>query len=147
MSIAAFPAYIPSPSNGVWHLGPFPIRGYALCIIVGIFAAALLADHRYRARGGAMGVINDVSIWAVPFGLVGGRLYHVLTDWSDYFGKGGSPIRSLEIWKGGLGIPGAVALGGVGVYIACRRRGLKMPPVADTLTPGLAIAQGIGRWG
>src|SRR5450432_1495478 len=147
MSIAAFPAYIPSPSNGVWHLGPFPIRGYALCIIVGIFAAALLADHRYRARGGAIGVINEVATWAVPFGLVGGRLYHVLTDWSEYFGKGGSPGRSLEIWKGGLGIPGAVAVGAVGGYIGCRRRGVKMPPVADCIAPGLVLAQGLGRWG
>jgi prolipoprotein diacylglyceryl transferase len=147
MTPAALHDYIPSPSDGVWHLGPLPIRGYAFCIIVGIFAAIWLSDRRWRERGGAAGIINDVSIWAVPFGLVGGRLYHVLTDWSDYFGKGGSPIRSLEIWKGGLGIPGAVALGGLGVYIACRRRGLKMPPVADTLTPGLVIAQGIGRWG
>ncbi len=139
--------YIPSPSDGVWHLGPVPIRGYALCIIIGIFAAAMLADRRYRARGGALGVINEISTWAVPFGLVGGRIYHVITDWSDYFGKHGSPIRSLEVWKGGLGIPGAVALGGVGVYIACRRRGVLMPPIADAVAPGLVLAQGIGRWG
>jgi phosphatidylglycerol---prolipoprotein diacylglyceryl transferase len=139
--------YIPSPSDGVWHLGPVPIRGYALCIIVGIFAAVVLADRRYRARGGALGAINEISTWAVPFGLVGGRVYHVLTDWSEYFGKGGSPIRSLEVWKGGLGIPGAVALGGLGVFIACRRRGVLMPPVADAMAPGLVLAQGIGRWG
>jgi prolipoprotein diacylglyceryl transferase len=139
--------YIPSPSDGVWHLGPVPIRGYALCIIIGIFAAAVLADRRYRARGGALGVINEISTWAVPFGLVGGRIYHVITDWSDYFGKGGSPIRSLEVWKGGLGIPGAVALGALGVFIACRRRGVLMPPVADCMAPGLVLAQGIGRWG
>jgi prolipoprotein diacylglyceryl transferase len=147
MPLAAMPAYIPSPSDGVWHLGPIPIRGYALCIIIGIFAAAVLADRRYRARGGAAGVINEVSTWAVPFGLIGGRVYHVLTDWSAYFGKGGSPIRSLEVWKGGLGIPGAVALGGLGVFIACRRRGVLMPPMADTVAPGLVLAQGIGRWG
>jgi prolipoprotein diacylglyceryl transferase len=139
--------YIPSPSDGVWHLGPVPVRGYALCIIVGIFAAAVLADRRYRARGGAIGVMNEISTWAVPFGLVGGRLYHVITDWSDYFGKHGSPIRSLEVWKGGLGIPGAVALGGLGVLIACRRRGVLMPPIADAIAPGLVLAQGIGRWG
>jgi prolipoprotein diacylglyceryl transferase len=147
MPLAALPAYIPSPSDGVWHLGPIPIRGYALCIIVGIFAAAVLADRRYRDRGGAVGVINEISTWAVPFGLVGGRIYHVLTDWSTYFGKGGSPIRSLEVWKGGLGIPGAVALGGLGVFIACRRRGVLMPPIADSIAPGLVLAQGLGRWG
>jgi prolipoprotein diacylglyceryl transferase len=139
--------YIPSPSDGVWHVGPVPLRGYALCIIIGIFAAAILADRRYRARGGALGVINEISTWAVPFGLVGGRIYHVATDWSDYFGKGGSPIRSLEVWKGGLGIPGAVAFGGLGVFIACRRRGVLMPPVADAIAPGLVLAQGLGRWG
>ena len=139
--------YIPSPSDGVWHLGPVPVRGYALCIIIGIFAAAVLADRRYRARGGELGAMNEIATWAVPFGLVGGRLYHVITDWSDYFGKNGSPIRSLEVWKGGLGIPGAVALGGLGVYIACRRRGLLMPPIADAVAPGLVLAQGIGRWG
>ncbi|HEY5050486.1 MAG TPA: prolipoprotein diacylglyceryl transferase [Acidothermaceae bacterium] len=147
MTFQSLHDYIPSPSDGVWHLGPVPVRGYALCIIVGIFAAAVLADRRYRARGGALGVINEISTWAVPFGLVGGRLYHVLTDWSDYFGKGGSPIRSLEVWKGGLGIPGAVALGGLGVLIGCRRRGVLMPPIADAIAPGLVLAQGIGRWG
>jgi prolipoprotein diacylglyceryl transferase len=143
----ALPAYIPSPTDGVWHLGPVPIRGYALCIIVGIFCAAWVADRRYRRRGGGVGDINEVATWAVPFGLVGGRVYHVATDWSDYFGKGGSPLRSVEVWKGGLGIPGAVALGAVGVFIACRRRGLLMPPVADSVAPGLVLAQGIGRWG
>jgi prolipoprotein diacylglyceryl transferase len=147
MTLIAAPAYIPSPSQGVWHLGPLPVRGYAFCIIVGIFAAVALSDRRWRARGGAAGSINEVASWAVPFGLIGGRLYHVLTDWSEYFGKGGSPIRALEIWKGGLGIPGAVALGALGVYIVCRRRGFKMPPMADTLAPAVVLAQGVGRWG
>jgi prolipoprotein diacylglyceryl transferase len=147
MTFAALPAYIPSPSDGVWHLGPLPIRGYAFCIIIGIVAAVALSDRRWLARGGAVGTMNEISIWAVPFGLVGGRVYHVLTDWSEYFGKGGSPGRSLEVWKGGLGIPGAVALGGLGVYIACRRLGLRMPVVADAMAPGLVLAQGLGRWG
>ena len=147
MTVAAMPSYIPSPSDGVWHLGPFPIRGYALCIIVGIIVGIMLSERRWRARGGAQGVIGELSTWAVPFGLIGGRMYHVFTDWSDYFGKGGSPIRSVEIWKGGLGIPGAVALGAVGVYIGCRRKGVKMPAAADVMVPGLAIAQGLGRWG
>jgi prolipoprotein diacylglyceryl transferase len=146
-TVTTLHTFIPSPSNGVWHLGPLPIRGYAFCIIIGIFAAVALSDRRWRARGGPSGAINEISTWAVPFGLVGGRLYHVITDWSDYFGKGGSPVRSLEIWKGGLGIPGAVALGALGAYIVARRRGFRMPSVADTLTPGLVLAQGIGRWG
>ena len=77
MTFAAMPSYIPSPSDGVWHLGPFPIRGYALCIIVGIIVAIMLSERRWRARGGAPGVIGELSTWAVPFGLIGGRLYHV----------------------------------------------------------------------
>jgi prolipoprotein diacylglyceryl transferase len=141
------PAYLPSPSQGVWHLGPLPLRGYAFCIIVGIFAAIALSDRRWQARGGLVGTVNEVSTWAVPFGLAGGRLYHVLTDWSAYFGKGGSPLRSLEIWEGGLGIPGAVALGSLGAYIGCKRRGISLPPMADTMAPGLVLAQAIGRWG
>ena len=79
-------AYLPSPSQGVWHLGPVPIRAYALCIIVGIIAALVIGDRRWQARGGQPGVIYDIALWAVPFGLVGGRLYHVMTDWPTYFG-------------------------------------------------------------
>ncbi|MDQ1485630.1 MAG: hypothetical protein QOJ62_1323 [Actinomycetota bacterium] len=141
------PAYIPSPSHGVWHLGPLPIRGYAFCIIVGIFAAAAIADRRWRARGGSPGTINEIATWAVPFGLVGGRVYHVVTDPELYFKNGHDWVHVFYIWEGGLGIPGAVAMGALGVYIGCRRRGLQMPPMADTIAPGLAVAQGIGRWG
>ncbi|MBH9879374.1 prolipoprotein diacylglyceryl transferase, partial [Clostridioides difficile] len=79
-------AYIPSPPQGVWHLGPIPIRAYALCIIAGIIAALVIGDRRWEQRGGERGVIYDIALWAVPFGLVGGRLYHVMTDWQTYFG-------------------------------------------------------------
>jgi prolipoprotein diacylglyceryl transferase len=138
---------IPSPSQGVWHLGAFPIRGYALAIIVGIALAIWIGERRWRARGGARGTMMDVSVWAVPFGIVGGRLYHVVTSPDAYFGDGGHPVDALKIWQGGLGIWGAVALGGVGAYIGVRRRGLVMPPFADALAPGLAVAQAVGRWG
>jgi prolipoprotein diacylglyceryl transferase len=141
------PATIPSPSQGVWHLGPLPLRAYAFCIIVGIVVAVALTDRRWEARGGSAGTVSDVATWAVPFGLIGGRIYHVLTDWSAYFGRGAQPLRSLEIWKGGLGVPGAVALGALGAYIACRRRGIPLPPMADAIAPGLVLAQGVGRWG
>ena len=83
-------AYFPSPAQGVWHLGPVPIRAYAVCIIIGIVVALLLGDRRWAARGGERGVIYDIALWAVPFGLIGGRLYHVLTDWKTYFGPGGA---------------------------------------------------------
>ncbi|MFY1599763.1 prolipoprotein diacylglyceryl transferase [Micromonospora sp. WMMD737] len=141
-------AYIPSPAQGVWQLGPLPIRAYALFIITGIIAALLIGDRRWIARGGEPGVIYDVVLWAVPFGLVGGRLYHVMTDWRKYFGEDGAGfIGALRIWDGGLGIWGAVALGGIGAWIACRRRGIPLPAFGDAIAPGIILAQAIGRLG
>jgi prolipoprotein diacylglyceryl transferase len=139
--------FIPSPSQGVWHLGPFPLRGYALCIIAGVIAAIWLGERRWPARGGLPGQVSDIAIWAVPFGLVGGRLYHVITDPARYFGSGGDPVAVLYVWQGGLGIWGAIALGGVGAWIGARRRGIKLPPLADALAPGIVLAQAVGRWG
>jgi prolipoprotein diacylglyceryl transferase len=141
------PLFIPSPSQGVWHLGPFPIRAYALCIILGVVVAIWLGERRWVARGGTPGQVSDIAIWAVPFGLVGGRLYHVITDPASYFGADGEPVKALYVWQGGLGIWGAIALGGVGAYIGVRRMGVRFPPLADALAPGIVIAQAIGRWG
>ena len=140
-------AFLPSPAQGVWNLGFFPVRGYALAIIAGIFAAIIIGNRRYVARGGQAGVITDLAIWAVPFGIVGGRLYHVLTSWGTYFGPNGEPSRAIKVWEGGLGIWGAVLFGSVGVWIGARRKGLILPPIADAVAPGLAVAQAIGRWG
>ncbi|TYL45896.1 prolipoprotein diacylglyceryl transferase [Nocardioides sp. BGMRC 2183] len=140
-------ATIPSPAEGVWHLGPVPIRGYALCIILGIVAAIWIGERRWQARGGQYGDVQDVALWAVPFGIVGARLYHVATDWEKYFGEGKDPISALYVWKGGLGIWGGVAMGALGAYIAARRKGIRFLPFMDALAPGLLIAQAIGRWG
>ena len=140
-------AYLPSPSQGVWHLGPLPIRAYALCILAGIFTAVWLTGRRWEARGGRREDIADIAIWAVPFGILGGRLYHVITDPELYFTAGRQPIHALYIWDGGLGIPGAVALGAVGAWLGCRRRGIKLADFADAVAPGLVLAQAIGRWG
>ena len=141
-------AYFPSPGQGVWYLGPFPIRAYALCIIAGIIAALVIGDRRWVARGGERGVIYDIALWAVPFGLIGGRLYHVMTDWKTYFGPDGAGLAAaLRIWEGGLGIWGAVALGAVGAWIGCRRKGIPLPAFGDAVAPGLVLAQAIGRLG
>jgi prolipoprotein diacylglyceryl transferase len=140
-------AYIPSPSQGVWFAGPIPIRAYALCIIAGIIVAVYWGERRFVARGGKPGTVTDVAVFAVPFGLVGGRLYHVATDWQTYFGPGGDPLRAFMIWEGGLGIWGAVALGAVGAWIGCRRRGVPLPFFADAVAPGIVVGQAIGRLG
>ncbi|GAA3746508.1 prolipoprotein diacylglyceryl transferase [Streptomyces tremellae] len=140
-------AYIPSPSVGVIHLGPLPLRGYAFCIIVGVFVAVWYGNKRWVARGGRSGTVADIAVWAVPFGLVGGRLYHVVTDPELYFEKGEDWVNAFKIWEGGLGIWGAIALGAVGAWIGCRRRGIPLAAWADALAPAVAIAQAIGRWG
>ncbi|MEU0158506.1 prolipoprotein diacylglyceryl transferase [Streptomyces sp. NPDC006261] len=140
-------ASIPSPSTGVIELGPIPLRGYAFCIIIGVFVAVWIGNRRWVARGGKAGTVADIAVWAVPFGLVGGRLYHVITDYQLYFSDGQNWVDAFKIWEGGLGIWGAVALGAVGAWIACRRRGIPLPAWADALAPALAIAQAIGRWG
>ena len=138
---------IPSPANGVWHLGPVPLRGYALCIILGIVLAIWIGERRWIARGGIAGEVSDLAIWAVPFGLVGGRLYHVATDWELYFGEGKNPVTALYVWRGGLGIWGAIALGAVGIWLGARSRGIKLLPLLDALAPGVLVAQAMGRWG
>ena len=147
-------AYIPSPPQGVWQLGPVSIRAYALCIVAGIIVALWWGSRRWIARGGQPGEVLDVALWAVPFGLIGGRAYHVLTDWRYYFTDLGDtlnpprgPIDALKVWEGGLGIWGAVALGGVGAWIACRRYGIKLPAFGDAIAPPILLAQAIGRVG
>lgn len=141
-------AYIPSPDQGVWQVGPVPVRAYALAILIGIFVAIWITDRRWQARGGRPGQIGDVALWAVPAGIIGARLYHVMTDWQTYFGPNGlGLVAALKIWNGGLGIWGGVLGGAFGAWYACRRYGLLLPPLGDALAPGLALAQAIGRWG
>ncbi|WP_328994804.1 prolipoprotein diacylglyceryl transferase [Kribbella sp. NBC_01245] len=141
------PAFIPSPSQGVWEIGPLPLRGYALCILLGIYVGYLLGKRRWVARGGKPEVAGDMVMWAVPFGLIGARIYHVITDYQLYFGEGRNPVDALKIWNGGLGVWGAVAFGALGAWIACRRHGVPFLVMADAFAPGIALAQAIGRWG
>ena len=116
-------ANIPSPSQGVWHLGPIPVRAYALCIILGILVALWLTLRRYTARGGNPDTVWDAAIVIIPAGIIGGRLYHVITDHDKYFGEGRNPMDVFKVKK----VPFA--------------------PFADAVAPGLILAQAIGRFG
>lgn len=143
----SLPAVIPSPTTGVWNIGPIPIRAYAMCILAGIVVAMWLTQKRIEKRGGKPGVVLDVSAWAVPFGIVGGRIYHLITSPQAYFGEGGHPLNAFKIWEGGLGIWGAIALGALGAYIGCRRQGIRFTDFVDSAAPGVLIAQAMGRFG
>ncbi|MER7590023.1 prolipoprotein diacylglyceryl transferase [Micromonospora sp. NPDC127501] len=140
-------AALPSPSTAVWQLGPVPIRAYALCIIAGIVLACWVTERRLRQRGVAPGAVLDIAVWAVPAGIIGARIYHVVTSPEKYFGAGGDPMKAFAIWEGGLGIWGAVAGGALGAWIAARQLGIPFGVVADALAPGLPLAQAVGRIG
>ena len=145
-------ASIPSPSDGVLHLGPVPLHMYGLMIAVGVLVAARVGRTRYirkgsgeaeesKARGEAF---DSVAFWAVIGGIVGARLYHVITDYQLFEGHW---ERTIQIWRGGLGIWGAVIGGAFAVWVVGRRRGMVFADIADSIVPGLAFAQAIGRWG
>jgi prolipoprotein diacylglyceryl transferase len=138
---------IPSPSTGVWEIFGFPLRAYALCIIAGIVVGMMMSTRRWRARGGTADSLEAVVIVAIPFGIIGARIYHVITDYQLYFGPGRDPLNALKIWNGGLGIWGAVALGALGAYLVARRRKIRFAALLDALAPGLVVAQAIGRLG
>jgi prolipoprotein diacylglyceryl transferase len=147
----AVAAAIPAPAWSGFDVGPLRIHAYALCILAGIIAALWLTDRRWKRRGGPEGSIWDIAIWAIPFGIIGGRLYHVFSSPDAYFGPGfdGTGDLSLipQIWLGGLGIWGAVVLGVVGAWIGCRRANVKISAFIDAAAPGILLAQALGRWG
>ena len=140
---------IPSPSLSSFSVGPLTIHFYALCIITGIAAAIWIGRKRYANLGGNPDDVSEVAIWAVPFGIIGGRIYHVITSPSQYFGANGDPIDALRIWEGGLGIWGAISLGAVGAYLYFRthKTSLNFRQLLDSLAPGVIVAQAIGRIG
>ncbi|MEN9543109.1 MAG: hypothetical protein RL239_762 [Actinomycetota bacterium] len=144
-------AAIPSPTQSQFEVGPLTFHFYALCIILGVVAAVLIGNRRYVGLGGKSGVVGDVAVFAVPAGVIGGRLYHVITSPEKYFGAGGDPIAILYIWQGGLGIWGAITLGFAAAYFAYRKHpqnsGIEFSRFADALAPALLVAQAIGRWG
>jgi len=141
--------FIPTPSTSTLELGFFTFHYYALCILLGIIAAISLTKRRYVGLGGKSSDISDLAIVVIPAGIVGGRIYHVITSPAKYFGENGSPISAFEIWKGGLGIWGAISLGALAAYVFYKIRGLTLPfsSLADAIAPGLLVAQGIGRFG
>ena len=143
------PASIPSPPADFssFSLGPLTIHAYALCILAGIIAGLWLTARRWRERNLPADAVWDIAIWAIPFGIIGGRLYHVISSPDAYFGADGDLALIPQIWRGGLGIWGAVALGAVGAWIGCRRAGVKLSTFADAGAPGLLLAQALGRWG
>ncbi|MGI9198280.1 MAG: prolipoprotein diacylglyceryl transferase [Candidatus Nanopelagicaceae bacterium] len=155
-----FLSYIPTPSISKFSVGPLTFHAYALCIIAGVIAAIWIGDRRYRQFGGSAGVVSDLAIWVVPAGVIGGRLYHVITSPEYFFGSRGNLVDVVKIWEGGLGIWGAIALGGIVAYWRYqklqssirndRNNGeevISFTYFADALAPGLLVAQGIGRFG
>ena len=143
------PFSIPSPDPALaqFQVGPLTIHTYALCILAGILAAVVITQRRLSARGGKKGVVLDVIIWAVPLGIVGARLYHVLTHTGDYFYPGANLGNVFAIWDGGNALYGSLIGGAVGAYIGCRRQGIKLWSFADALAPAMLVAQAIGRLG
>jgi len=138
---------IPSPTIAYFDLGPFRIHFYALFILIGIAIAIWLGNVRLKARGGKAGAILDIALWAVPFGIIGGRIFHVLTHWNFYFGPDKDLTKVFAIWEGGLAIYGALILGTVGAYIGSRIAGIRFLSFADAIAPGVILAQAFGRLG
>lgn len=138
---------IPSPEISFIELGPFRVHFYALFILTGIVLALVLTESRLRARGAQSGVALDISLWAIPFGILGGRFFHVITHPNDYFFPGADLLAIFRIWEGGLAIYGALMLGAVGAYIGARQSGIRFLSYLDAVAPGVLLAQAIGRWG
>ena len=144
-SLGSFYAAIPSPSSGAIHLGKIQLRAYGMMIALGALAAVWLGGRRLEQAGtGRREDMSAIAMWALPAGVVGARIYHVMTDWKSFRGDW---LRAFKIWEGGLGIWGGIALGTfVGLW-AARRRGLRSADVLRATTPALPLAQAIGRWG
>ena len=137
-------ASIPSPGSKALEIGPLSLRAYGLMIALGVLAAVEMGRRRFVAKGLDPDEVSAIALWAVPAGLIGARLYHVITDWRRFEGDWWS---AFAVWKGGLGVPGGILLGTlVGVWVA-KRRGLPLGLAADALAPAIPLAQAIGRLG
>ncbi len=147
MSLFLIVASIPPPPSNSLVLGPLTFNYYGLMIALGVFVAVEIGRRRWTARGGSADDITSIATVGVPAGLIGARLYHVITDWKDYID---APLDIVKVWNGGLGIPGGLLIGvGAGVWQA-KRRGITGPrlwDVIDAVIPGIPVAQAIGRIG
>ena len=141
--------FIPTPSSSTLELGFFTFHFYAIAILLGIVVAVWVTKKRYKALGGDPNDITDLALVVVPAGIIGGRIYHVITSPQKYFGENGSPIQALQIWRGGLGIWGAIGFGALAAFMffKVKKTSLSFYQLADAIAPGLLIAQGIGRFG
>jgi prolipoprotein diacylglyceryl transferase len=139
--------FIPSPAQGVWHLGPIPIRAYALSVLAGIVLAWFVTRARWRARGGDVVKLENLMLGTIVCGIVGARLYFVLIEWPRYFGPDGTWYHMFFIWNGGLGILGGVTVGALGAFLLARHYGFRFSVLADCIAPALPLAQAIGRFG
>jgi prolipoprotein diacylglyceryl transferase len=138
---------LPSPDVSYIELGPLRIHFYALFILAGIILALVLTESRLKARGAESGIALDISLWAIPLGILGGRFFHVVTHPNDYFFPGADLLAVFRIWEGGLAIYGALIFGAAGAAIGARSAGIKFTSYLDAVAPGVLLAQAIGRWG
>ncbi len=151
--MGSFHQFIPSPTRAFIELGPLTIHFYAIAILSGIAVAIYWGNTRFVAAGGAPGRVSEIAIVAVPMGVIGGRIYHVISSPQGYFGDNGRPIEIFYIWQGGLGIWGAISLGLAAAWWSFKRNkisaanSLTFGVFADALAPGVVVAQAIGRWG
>jgi phosphatidylglycerol:prolipoprotein diacylglycerol transferase len=137
-----------------FHLGPLFVRYYGIILMTGAIAAAFMAAYEARRRGQSTDYVWDGLTWVLIGGVLGARLWHVLTPPPSMVAQGLTtsyylthPLEAVAIWKGGLGIPGAVLGGGLALYLFTRRRKISFALWADIVAPGLALGQAIGRWG
>ena len=138
---------IPSPSISFIELGPFKIHFYALCILTGIILAIWIANRRLVRWGYQSGLALDIALWTVPIGVVGARIFHVLTHADDYFYPGADVTAVFRIWEGGIAIYGGLLGGALGAWIGSRKAGVKFWDFTDAVAPGVLLAQAAGRWG
>ena len=138
-------ASIPSPSSGEIELGPLTLHAYGFMLLLGITAAVLLTGYRWTRRGGDWDLVLRASMWGVVGGIIGARLYHVITSWSEVDVPKWQGV--FEIWEGGLGIWGAVIGGAIAAAIVVHRSGESVWAFFDAGAPGVLLAQAIGRWG